>query len=106
MTQVAKQFVIAKSSNGTLGLITSPEMVDHIYPDNNEAKVWTGVIIEDNTFQGRGGDADKTIHAKAGGFWSSSRPEVVREATENEIKAAYQLREETLASLAEDEVDA
>lgn len=73
----AKQFAIAKSSNGIIGLITSPEMVEITYPDNNKAVVWTGVIIEDNTFTGRGGDADKIIQAKKGGYWSSSNPEVI-----------------------------
>lgn len=81
----AQQFAIAKSSNGTLGLITSPEMVEHTYPEGAVASVWTGVILEENTFQGRGEDSEKTIVAKVGGFWSSSRPEVVAHLTADEI---------------------
>lgn len=83
-----KQFAIAKSSNGTIGLITSPEMVEITYPDDNKATVWTGVILEDNTFKGRGGDADKTIEAKAGGLWSSSNPEFIAQGSAEVILAA------------------
>lgn len=73
----AKQFAIAASSNGTIGLITSATAVEHTYQENTKKQVWTGVILEDNTFQGRGDDSEKTIQAKAGGFWSSSNPNVI-----------------------------
>ncbi len=74
---IAKQFALAKSSNGTLGLITSPEMVDHMYPEGAEVKVWKGVIVESNTFNVDRDGESKVIEAKAGGLWTSSRPEVV-----------------------------
>ncbi|MBM25865.1 MAG: hypothetical protein CL760_09310 [Chloroflexi bacterium] len=75
MSKQAKQFAIAKSSNGTIGLITSKEMVDHTYPDQTEpTQVWKGVIIQPNTFTGRNGSI---IEAKAGGLWTSSNPEVI-----------------------------
>ncbi len=81
----AQQFAIAKSSNGTLGLITSPEMVEHTYPEGKTVPVWKGVILEENTFQGRGDDSEKTIVAKVGGQWSSSNPEVVAHLTAEQI---------------------
>lgn len=81
----AKQFSIAKSSNGTLGLITSKSMVEHAYPEGATVMVWTGVIIQDNTFQGRGEHSDRTIEAKSGGFWSSSNPIVVGQIDPSEI---------------------
>jgi len=68
-------FSIAVSSNGTIGLITSQGEVDVTYPERT-VKAWTGVIIEDNTFQSKT-DPEQTIHAKVGGFWSSSNPKII-----------------------------
>ena len=70
-----KQFAIAKSSTGTIGLITSPSKVTHTYPDDNTVEVWTGVVLESNTFPSR--DKTKMVEATAGNFWSSSNPEVI-----------------------------
>lgn len=81
----AKQFAIAKSSNGTIGLITSPEMVEHTYQEGVTVKVWKGVILEENTFQGRGDDAEKVVTAKVGGLWTSSKPEVFGYLTAEQI---------------------
>ena len=75
--KTASQFAVAKSSNGTIGLITSKDKVDHTYQEGTVKKVWTGVILQDNTFKGRGQDTEKTIEAKTGGFWSSTEPEVL-----------------------------
>ena len=86
MSNEVQQFSIAKSSNGTVGLITSKEMVDHIYPDKEEAtKVWKGVIIQPNTFTV---GEDKVIEAKAGGLWTSSNPQVVGHIDPAMIEAA------------------
>lgn len=77
MILIARQFAIALSSNGTLGLITSPEMVEHQYPEGNTKKVWTGVVLSENSFIGQGKDTGKQVQAKAGDFWSSSSPKVI-----------------------------
>ena len=69
----AQQLAIATSSTGTLGLITSQEKVPHTYTDGSTAIVWTGIILEDNTFM----IGDKKIEAKKGGVWSSSQPTVI-----------------------------
>jgi len=79
----AKFLSIAKSSNGTIGLITSTTMVEHLYPDSEcPTTVWKGVIIEDNTFEANG----KTINAKVGGLWTSSIPVVIGQATAEQIR--------------------
>jgi hypothetical protein len=74
-----KQFAIAKSSNGTIGLITSQSMVEHTYPEGATVQVWSGIILKDNTFKAR--NSEETIQAKRGGLWTSSNPEVIGEAT-------------------------
>lgn len=81
----AQLFAIAQSSNGTIGLITTPEMVEHTYSDGNTAKVWKGVILEENSFMGRGGDENKKILAKKGGLWTSSNPKVIGYTTPEKI---------------------
>ena len=82
MTTLSPQlFAVATSSNGTIGLITSTEMADHIYPEGKTVKVWKGVILEDNTFQ----VGDKTITAKKGGLWTSSRPTVLAHSSPEQI---------------------
>jgi hypothetical protein len=70
-----EQFAIAKSSTGTIGLITSPQKVLHTYTDGNKATVWTGVILRENTFKAR--NSDEMIVAEKGGVWSSSKPTVI-----------------------------
>lgn len=77
MSKEVKQFAIARSSTGTIGLITSSEAVEHTYPDGNKKNVWTGVVIEDNTFRVERGDETQIVKAKIGNFWSSSNPDVI-----------------------------
>lgn len=77
MLKEVKQFAIARSSTGTIGLITSHEAVEHKYPDDNTKQVWTGVVIEDNTFSVERDGQVQLVEAKAGNFWSSSNPEVI-----------------------------
>lgn len=52
-------------------------MVEHKYPDGNKKMVWKGVVLEQNTFQGRGEDSGRTVTAEVGMLWSSSNPEVI-----------------------------
>jgi hypothetical protein len=82
-----EQFAIAKSSTGTIGLITSATKVEHTYPDGNKAFVWTGVILRENSFKAR--NSDDIVVAPAGGFWSSSKPNVIGYLNkENVVEAA------------------
>ncbi len=81
----AQQFAIAKSSNGTIGLITSKTAVEHTYPERT-VTAWTGVILARNSFADRN-DPEKEIVAEAGGFWSSSNPEVIGYADPEMIAA-------------------
>ena len=81
-----KQFSIAASSNGTIGLITSQTKVEHKYHDSDKTvMVWTGVIIQDNSFMGRGESENEEIHAKIGGFWSSTNPILIAQPVPEEI---------------------
>ena len=87
-------FAVATSSNGTIGLITSTEMVEHTYPEGKTVKVWKGVILEDNTFQ----VGDETITAKKGGLWTSSQPTVLAHSSlEQMFNAATQAQQSAWA---------
>lgn len=82
------QFAIAKSSNGTVGLVTSKTSVLHTYPDGNQSEVWTGVVIQKNVFQGhvdRGSSPENQITANVGDFWCSSKPVVIGYLDGNKI---------------------
>lgn len=93
---------IAKSSNGTIGLITSTEPVEHTYPEGKTVQVWKGVVIEENTMLSRDGE-NKVVTAKVGGVWTSSNPEVLGQirpeqlpdllAFEDKMKVVKQSRE-------------
>lgn len=54
MSNTVRQFAIAKSSTGTLGLITSATKVKHTYSEGTTKEVWTGVVLQENSFKGRG----------------------------------------------------
>lgn len=79
-----KLFAIAKSSTGTIGLITCPERVEHTYPDGNTALVWKGVVLQDNSFIGRD---NLPVEAKVGNFWSTTQeePEIIAYADADTI---------------------
>lgn len=71
-----KMLALAKSSNGTLGLITSTEKVEHTYPEGTTKFVWKGVVVAENTFIAKQGDTGAQITAKIGDLWTSSNPDV------------------------------
>lgn len=83
MSNQPKQFAIAKSSTGTIGLITSSEKTVHTYPDGNTVEVWTGIVIESNSFLSR--DKTKQINTTPSDFWSSSNPNVIGELDLSEM---------------------
>ena len=55
---------LAICSLGTLGLITSDDLVKVVYDDGNEGKAWTGIHLTDKI-------------APIGNPWSSRNPRIV-----------------------------
>jgi hypothetical protein len=70
-----KIFSVATSGNGTLGLITG---INDSIPD---AVIYTGIILEDNTFEKNG----QMITSKKGDFWFADKPTFVAQVSPEKL---------------------
>jgi hypothetical protein len=78
------KYALAYCSGGLLGLITSGAPKTITYADGNTGISWTGLQVCGGSIAGRGGHAGQTFTRTPGTPWSSSRPEIIAQLSEEE----------------------